>query len=173
MDYQTKENWYAVFVATGDEDNVKERINYKLKDHLRAVVPKRKMRERKKGIWEDKIRTLFPGYVLLKGDISSNTYYCLRSIPGVIRILTDINGPQQIHKQEIEIICRLTTYGETIGSSRVYTEGGKIIVMDGPLYGMEGYIQSIDKRKGRVKVSLNLMNEFRIVELCVSLVQLA
>ena len=173
MKYENDVNWYAVFVATGEEDKVKARINFRMQSRLRAIVPKRRLKERKDGKWEDKIRTLFPGYILLSGIISDDIYDLVRDIPGVIRFLRDKDGPLQIHKSEIEVISRLTCDCEIIGYSRVYVTGEKVMVIDGPLYGMEGSIKSIDKRKGRVKVLLNLMNEPRLVELSVALVQSA
>ncbi len=173
MIYENGVNWYAVFVATGEEDKVKARINFRMQGRLRAIVPKRRLKERKDGKWEDKIRTLFPGYILLSGLISDDIYDLVRDIPGVIRFLRDKDGPLQIHKSEIEVISRLTCDCEIIGYSRVYVTGEKVMVIDGPLYGMEGSIKSIDKRKGRVKVLLNLMNEQRLVELSVALVQSA
>ena len=173
MKYNTNEKWYALFVATGEEDNVKERIYFRVQDELRAIVPKRKMRERKEGKWEDKIRTLFPGYVLLNGQMNSDNYRLIRDVPGVIKLLKDSNGPQEITEHEIELISRLTYNNEIIGSSRVYVQGGSVVVIDGPLLGLEGYIQAFDKRKGRVKVLLNLMGEPRAVELSVEMVQSA
>ncbi|MBC8062935.1 MAG: antiterminator LoaP [Clostridiaceae bacterium] len=169
----TNEKWYALFVATGEEDKVKERIYYRIKDELRAVVPKRNIRERKEGKWADNIRIIFPGYVLLNGQINSNNYSLIRDIPGVINLLKDSNGPQEIREHEIELISRLTYNNEIIGRSNIYVQGGQIIVIDGPLLGLEGYIQTIDKRKGRVKVLLNLMGEPRTVELSVEMVQTA
>jgi transcription termination/antitermination protein NusG len=173
MEYDTKEKWYALFVATGQEDKVRERIYFRMKDELRALVPKRRMRERKAGKWEDKIRTLFPGYVLLNGHMNNNKYNLIRDIPGVIRLLKGSDGPQEIDDNEIGLISRLTCDNEIIGRSSIYTQGGEIVVIDGPLLGLEGYITSVDKRKGRVKVILNLMGEARTVELSVAMVQSA
>ncbi len=169
--HNTKEKWYALFVATGEEDRVKARINYNFKDELIAFVPKRKMRERKNGKWEEKIRLLFPGYVLLNGRINCMVCNLLRDVPGVIRLLSDKDGPQEIHASEIEIIRILTADNEIIESSNICIEGGRVVVVDGPLLGLDGYIRAIDKRKGRVKVVLDLMGEPRTVELSVALVQ--
>lgn len=83
------------------------------------------------------------------------------------------DGPQEINEYEISTISRLTCNNDIIGSSSVYVQGGTIRVIDGPLLGMEGLIQSIDKRKGRVKVVLNLLGESRTVELSVAMVQTA
>jgi len=173
MEYITKDKWYVLFVATGNEDKVKERIHFRLEDEIKALVPKRRMRERKDGKWEDKIRTLFPGYVLLKGEMSNKKYNLIKDIPGVFRLLMDGGGPQEISEHEIEIISRLTANNEIIERSSVYIQGGEVMVIDGPLLGLEGYIQSIDKRKGRVKVIFNLMGEPRAVELSVEMVQSA
>ncbi len=173
MEYITKEKWYALFVTTGEEDRVKERIYFKIKDEFKALVPKRNMRERKEGKWEDKVRTLFPGYVLLKGQMNSNKYNLIKDIPGVIKLLRDSDGPQEIAEREIGLIARLTADSEIIGRSSVYVQGGDVVVIDGPLLGMEGYIQSIDRRKGRVKIVINLMGEPRTIELSVTMIQSA
>ena len=55
--------WYALFVMTGEEEKVKERLLYRFRgrDDLKIVVPMRKIRERRNGIWEVRLKTLFPG----------------------------------------------------------------------------------------------------------------
>lgn len=164
--------WYALFVITGDEDNVKERLVYRLKESdLKVVVPKRRLRERKGGIWDTKIRTLFPGYILLNGEIHIKEHELLKNVPGVIKLLGDKGKPAEISWYEMDIITRLICNNEIIGCSNIQVENQKIIVIDGPLLGLDGYIQSIDKRKGRAKVRLNLMGEPRVVELSIAMVQ--
>ncbi len=166
--------WYALFVMTGEEDNVKERILYRLKDKdLNVIVPKRLLRERRQGVWENKLRTLFPGYVLLNGYVGIEDYYSLKGIPGLITILKDRNGPLAMSENELGIISRLIKDDATAGISAVLIEGSRVVVVDGPLLGLDGYIQSIDKRKGRVKVRLSLYGEVKLVELSVSMVQSA
>lgn len=165
------EEWYALFVKTGEEDNIKERLMFRLKDSgIRAVVPKRCMRERRQGKWENKIRTLFPGYILLNGNISECNYDLFNNVPGVIRLLKDHSGPKEINPHEMIIINRLICNNDIIGFSSAYFEGESIVVTNGPLLGMEGNIIAVNKRKGRAKVRLNIMGEPRIVELCISFV---
>lgn len=158
LDTNVRNKWYALFVATGDEDNVKERLQFRFKNsNLRVLVPKRRMKERKNGKWEYKIRTLFPGYVLLNGYLGTEEYYFLKGIPGIIKLLKANKDILEIEEHEIALLNRLICNSEVIGSSQVYMEGNRVIVVDGPLLGMEGFIDSIDKRKGRAKVMLNLM----------------
>jgi transcription termination/antitermination protein NusG len=166
--------WHALFVVTGDEDKVKERLQFRFKNSdLRILVPKRKLKERKNSNWEFKIRTLFPGYVLLNGYIGVEEYYSLKNVPGIIKTLRNNDGLLEISEYEISLINRMICNNDVIGCSNIYVEGSTVIVIDGPLLGMEGYIVSIDKRKGRAKVRLNLMGEARIVELSISIVQAA
>ena len=168
---QDDNNWYAVFVVTGDEDNVKRRLEYWFQDKFKVFVPKRLLRERKGGIWSDNVRILFPGYVLLKGNIDIEKYYQLKNIPGLLKLLGNGCEPLKIDQQEIEIIYRLAGNDEMIGFSKVMIENGKVIVMDGPLLDMEGYILHIDYRKGRAKVRLDFLGEERTVELGISVLQ--
>lgn len=164
--------WYAIFVKSGEEDCVKERLQYKFNNtNLRVLVPKRKIRERKNGKWDFTIRTLFPGYVLLNGSLGVNEYYDMKGTPGIIKLLGDKNGPLEIRENEIIVISRLITDNEIIGISNVFVENGHVIVTDGPLLGVDGLIQSIDKRKGRVKVRLDFIGEQRLVELSVNMLQ--
>ncbi|MDF2524682.1 MAG: hypothetical protein K0R31_2323 [Clostridiales bacterium] len=166
--------WYALFVETGEEDRVKERLNYKLKDSdLVVISPKRLLRERRKGIWETITRPLLPGYILINGCIATEEYYAMKGVPGLIKILHDKNGPLAIHENELGIIRRLIKDHEAVGASNIFVQGSRIIVIDGPLYGMEGFIESIDTRKGRAKVRLNFLGELKMVDLSISMVQSA
>lgn len=169
---RTCEKWHAIFVRSGEEDRVKERLLYKFgQDGPRIIVPKRKLKERKQGKWEIKVRVLFPGYVLLNGHIGVEEYYLMKNTPGIIDILRDKSGLLVIQEDEIRVIKSLICDSEIISTSRVYMDGSRVIVVDGPLLGMEGLIESIDKRKGRVKVKINFIGQPRTVELSVSMVQ--
>lgn len=168
---ESKDNWYALFVETGQEDNVKERINYRLKDRYKILVPKRKLRERKGCIWKDKVRLLFPGYVLLNGYVGIEDYSLFKDIPGIYKLLKSGFDPLKIEPNEMEIINKLVCNNETIEISNILVENGKVLVVDGPLVNLEGQIVSIDRRKGRAKVRLDFLGEDRTVELGVNLLQ--
>ncbi len=160
------EIWHAVFVKTGNEETVKQKIAYTFKEsYIVPVVPKRCIRERKNGIWHNRIRTLFPGYILLKGNITTKDYYILKTVPGILRILKGVNGLYRIEPDEIRVISRLMTEGELIGTSTAFQQGDSIEVIEGPLLGMEGLIQSIDRRKGRAKVNISFLGDIRTVDL--------
>lgn len=163
--------WYALFVLTGEEDNVKERLRYRFEDRYRIVVPKRKLRERKDGTWHDAVRVLFPGYVLVNGQIGIEQYQRFKDVPGLIKLLGSGYEPTRINEREIDIISRLVINDDIIGFSDILVENGAIRVVDGPLLDMEGLIVSIDRRKSRAKVKLHFLGEERTVELGVSVLR--
>lgn len=158
-------------MKTGDEDNVKERIKFKLKDQFNIFVPKRKLREMKNGIWCNKLRILFPGYVILKGEMNNKNYYMFKEIPGVINILKSDTSILMIGKDEVQVISKLVSNGDILVSSRAVSHNGKIKILDGPLKTLEGSIVSINKRRNRAKVNINFMGELRTVELGLTIVK--
>lgn len=171
------ENWHALFVHTGREDYIKKLIEccltYDKMNDLRLIVPKRRLRERKGGVWTDVVRALFPGYILINSDENTEWSQQFKDIAGVVRILRNGHELAQIMRSEIEVINRLIINGDLIGYSTVLAEGSAIKVIEGPLLSMEGYIQSIDVRKGRAKVSLDFLGEQRTVDLGINIIRTA
>ena len=164
-------NWYAVFVKSGQENKVKERLEYRFENKFRIIVPKRKLKERKGGVWSYVIRPLFPGYVLVNGKIDVEEYYGFKNVPGLFKLLCSGREPARIEPNEMEIISRLICNSEVIGFSDVLMEDGRVVVVDGPLVSMEGRILRINRRKGRAQVLLSFMGEPRVVELGINVLQ--
>lgn len=163
--------WYAAFTQTGEEDNVKIRLYKNLPNDFRFIVPKRVLKERKSGIWKEVTRTLFPGYILIEGNIDVESNIAIRNTLGLVKILELEGEPLIVHPQEVEIINRLTMNEELIKASKAYYQGDQIVITSGPLQGNEGLIESVNKRKGRAKVRLNFFGEARVVELGIELIQ--
>jgi transcriptional antiterminator NusG len=165
-------DWHALFVKTGDEENVRERINYRVNEKFKVVIPKRILKERKKGIWSTKEKIMFPGYVLLKGILTIEEYYKFNNIPGIINFLKAEKSILKIRKDEVYVLERLLNEGEKIGFSKAIIEGKDVNILEGPLKGMEGQIVSINKRKSRAKVNISFMDNLKTVELGVDFLQI-
>lgn len=137
---------------------------------MRILIPKRKIIERRGGRNYEKIKTLLPGYVLIKADMSKELYYELKTVPNLIRVLKDDSEPVEVLEQEIAVILALTDNGDVIDFSSVYKVGNAIKVIDGPLKGLEGIIESYDHRKKRIKIRLDFMDRTRRIDLGAHLV---
>jgi len=165
MEKSRLNNWYAIFVLTGEEDNVKERLKFKLGEEVRLAVPKRRIKERKEGKTREVVKTLFPGYVLIQGDVTEDICMQFRDVPGLVKILGDKGLPYSIDPYEIELISNLIVEDEVIGYSTVLYENGCVRVIDGPMVNLQGDIVSIDRRKGRAKIRVNFCGDERTIDL--------
>ncbi|WP_297420779.1 antiterminator LoaP [Clostridium sp.] len=171
MYFQKNDAWYALFVNTNQEEKIKEILEKKMGDGHRFIVPTRELKERKSGEWRVMRRKLFPGYILMKASMNIEVYYKLKKIPGIIKLLRDDNEVLAVDEKELITLKKLLGNEESnIGISKLYKENDEIRIVAGPLSGMEGQIRKLDFRKGRAKVNLSFMNEERIVELGIELV---
>ena len=154
--------WYALFVKTGEEEDMRKYLETLLPDiNMKILIPKRKLQERRKGKVYEVIRTLLPGYVLVKTEMDVDFYYRLKKLPGLLKILRDESEPLPIPEHEIAVILALTNQGDVIEFSEIYKEGDRIKVARGPMKGLEGIIESYDHRKKRLKIRLEILGQVK------------
>lgn len=171
MNLQDKEAWYVLFVSSNQEEKVKKILEKEIGDEFKFIVPTRELRERKDGKWLNVKRKLFPGYVLIKGIMNIDIYYKLKKINGIIKLLSNEEEILTVDENELRILkILIDNDGNNIGISSLYKENDVVKIIAGPLMGLEGQIIKIDYRKGRAKVSLRFMNEERVVELGIEVV---
>lgn len=165
--------WYALHVQTGQEEVVRKQLYKRLADsEFRCLIPKRKIPEKSKGIQIDKIRVMFPGYVLINLRMSTDTYYTIKNIPKVYRLLnsppsvctkgekkTDYypdNFFKEIPEEEIEVVLSLINQDEILEYSEICIKDSCWFVKSGPLKEMEGIIRKLNKHTKRAKVAINI-----------------
>jgi len=169
------EKWYVIYTRTGDELKVKRLIELlfcKLKrKSIRVLIPKRAIIERKGKNRVEKIKSLFPGYVFIKTCMSYELYNDIKRLPRFLKFLKDEAEPAEVREEEIKIILSLVGDSDIVGFSTGIKIGGKVKIIDGPLKGFEGLIEKIDKRKGRVKVRLNVSGNVNLVDLGIRIVE--
>jgi len=171
MEFESDRKWYAIFVETGQEENFERLLNVLYPDdNIQILIPKRKLIERRQGKTYEITKKLFPGYVLVKTQMNTEIYYKLSRLPRVYGVLKDESEPVPIRDEEMAVILSLTSDGETIGFSEVYKEGERIVVINGPLKGLEGIIEKFDARKRRVKVRIQFLGREKRIDLGAHLV---
>ncbi|TCK93129.1 transcriptional antiterminator NusG [Natranaerovirga hydrolytica] len=167
-----KEKWYALFVESNKEKKVKQLLEKTMAQDYKIIIPTRELKERKNGKWYHKKRKLFPGYVLIKGYIDTQAYHDIKNTPGIVEVLKTNEELLTIDEKELEVLKLLIDNKDNnIGVSKLYKEDDTIQIIEGPLKGLEGYIVHVNHRKGRAKVKINFMNDERIVELGVEIVE--
>ena len=154
-------SYFAVQVKTGREEiflkSAKKVLDSK---DVTFLWPRKNLRIRRRGKWQDKVASVYPGYIFLETQkIDNDLYWALRKTQGFYRFLRDNQNIEPLSKNDEEILKHFISCGEIIEKSRVaFDENDRIHIISGPLKGLEGLIVKVNRRKGRVKIRLNLYN---------------
>ena len=158
---------YVVQVMTGDEERVRRLAAPDLEQNGAEILwPRRSLNIRRRGKIVHSVAPIFPGYVILQTpELTQELLLAVRRTPGVIRFLRGNDDVRRVEGHELAMIRHLLGFGEIAAQSRVtFDENSRIVVVDGPLSGLEGRIVKVDKRKRRAKIKLDLYDESFLID---------
>ena len=165
-------NWYIVQAYSGFEKKVVESIKDELKKHKLSdkldeiLVPTHQVTEVKKGKRTKKEKKFFPGYVLIKIDLTKEIYHMIKNLQKVSGFLGSGEKPTPISDNEIKRILGQVSDNAVIQKAGVSFEiGEKVKVCDGPFASFNGLIEEIDEEKSRLKVSVSIFGRATPVDL--------
>ena len=165
-------NWYIVQAYSGFEKKVVESIKdtltkSKLESHLGEIlVPTHEVTEVKKGKRTKKKRKYFPGYVLVKLEMTKQVYHLIKNIQKVSGFLGSEGKPNPISDTEIQRILSQVSESAINQKSGISFEiGEKVKVCDGPFASFNGLVEEIDEEKSRLKVSVSIFGRATPVDL--------
>ena len=164
--------WYVVNTYSGHENKVKEKLEMRaesmdMQDYIfRVVIPEEKVVEVKDGVTKEKVKKMFPGYILVEMVMTDESWYIVRNTPGVTGFIGSSGKgakPTPLLPQEIDRILA------DMGMSRVETPkdlavGTKVNIIDGPFKGMSGSVDTLDLENGRLNVLIDLFGQETPVE---------
>ena len=148
--------------------NIKEQAEQKgLADHFEEVlVPAEEVVEVRRGQKVNSERKFFPGYVLVKMELTDDAWHLVKNTPKVTGFLGTKTRPSPITEAEAERIMKQTQEGvEHPRPSILFEVGEQVRVADGPFTSFNGTIEEVDEEKGRVKVSVSIFGRSTPVEL--------
>jgi transcriptional antiterminator NusG len=167
-----KKEWYVVNTVTGYEYKVKEKLemminSMELHDNIyRVVVPEQKIVEVKDGVKKEKVKKMFPGYVLVEMVMSDESWYIVRNTQGVTGFIGSSGKgakPIPLLPQEVDKI--LSSMGMSrLDVSKDLDIGKKVKILDGPFKDMVGKIDSIDLKSQKVNIIVDLFGQETSVE---------
>ncbi len=133
-------------------------------------APQRAINIRSQGVIKQSISAVFPGYVFVEADEETGITghkLAFRRTSGFYRFLKSNQNISPLTGRDLELALHfIKKVGPVAGSSRVYfNEESRIMVIDGPLLGLEGKIVKVDKRKGRAKIKLDLYGDSFSIDL--------
>jgi transcriptional antiterminator NusG len=165
--------WYVVHAYSNFENKVAEAIRegaaQRGLSHLFGdiLVPKERVTEVRRGRKVDTERKFFPGYVLVKMEMTDHAYHLIKNTPKVTGFLgADKSKPLPIPESEALRIAQQVQEGVERPKTTISFEvGEKVRVNDGPFASFEGFVEEVDEGRSRVKVAVSIFGRPTPVEL--------
>ena len=173
--------WYVVNTYSGHESKVKEKLEMRansmdMKDYIfRVIIPEQKEIETKDGVSKEKVKKMFPGYILVEMVMSDEAWYVVRNTPGVTGFIGSSGKgakPTPLQPYEVDNILR------NMGISRLDVDkeleiGAKVKIIAGAFTGMYGTIESLDLPNQKLVLNVDLFGQETSVEVELSQIELA
>jgi len=164
--------WYIVQAYSNFEqkvaDAILEQVAQKGLGELisEVLVPTEEVVEVRKGRKVQVPRRFFPGYVLVKMQMTDETYHLIKSTPKVTGFLGSGNRPTPISEKEVSHIMHQVEEGvERPRPSVTYEIGEQVRVIDGPFQSFSGLVEDVDMERARLKVAVSIFGRATPVEL--------
>lgn len=165
-------HWYVLHVYSGFEkkvaDSIKEQARQKGMDERfeEVLVPTEEVVEMRRGQKINAERKFFPGYVLIKMDLSDESWHLVKDTPKVTGFLGSKGKPIPISESEANRILHQVQEGvERPKPSIVFEIGEQVRVSDGPFTSFNGMVEEVDEERARIKVSVSIFGRSTPVEL--------
>ena len=173
-------DWYVVHSYAGYEKKVKGSLQNRIQslnmeDYVFQIeVPEEEITEIKNGQRKQVKRNVFPGYVLVRMDLTDESWSCVRNTPGVTGFVGNAHHPSPLSLDEVENILspRPAKAGAKADIKLVDFEiGESVTVMDGPFATLPATISEIMPEQAKLKVLVSIFGRETPVELHFNQVQ--
>ena len=122
-----------------------------------VFVPVEEVVELRRGRKVNAERKFFPGYVLVKTDMTEDAYHLIKNVPKVTAFLGSSGHPTPITDAEADRILRQVREGvERPKPSIAFDIGEQVRVCDGPFTSFSGMVEDVDEERSRLKVSVSI-----------------
>jgi transcription termination/antitermination protein NusG len=164
--------WYVIHVYSGFEKKVATSIREQAEQKGLSekfdeiLVPTEEVVEVKRGSKVSAERKFFPGYVLIKMEMSDETWHLVKNTAKVTGFLGGRGRPSPISDHEAARIIHQVQEGiERPKPSVTFEVGEQVRVRDGPFTSFNGLVEEVDEEKSRIKVAVSIFGRATPVEL--------
>ena len=175
-----KKEWYVVNTVTGYEYKVKEKLEMMMvnseevaKSIFRVIVPEQTFVEYKDGVKKEKVKKMFPGYVLVEMIMSDEVWFIVRNTQGVTGFIGSSGKgakPIPLFPEEVERILSSMNQNK-INIEKDLKPDNKVKIVDGPFKGMIGKISNYDLESKKVNLLVDLFGQETPVEVELSQIE--
>jgi transcription termination/antitermination protein NusG len=164
--------WYVIHTQTGAEEKAKAGLESRmastdLKNYVgEIVVPTEQVSEIRGGKKRITSRKFFPGYILVKMEMTKESWYLVKTTPGITGFIGPGRRPTPISDDEVFSIIRRTEDTETKPSPKITFEIGEAIrISEGPFANFNGSVMEVYPDRGKLKVSVSIFGRSTLVEM--------
>ena len=164
--------WYVIHVYSGFERKVAQSIEEQavqkgMEDMIEQVmVPMEEVVEMRRGAKVAAERKFFPGYVLIRMDLTDETWHLVKNTAKVTDFLGGQGRPTPIRDSEADRILNQVKEGvDRPKPSVIFEIGEEVRVCDGPFNSFNGMVEDVDEERARLKVSVSIFGRATPVEL--------
>ena len=176
-----EKQWYVVNTYSGHENKVKEKLEMRansmdMKDYIfRVIVPEQKEVEVKDGVSKEKVKKMFPGYILVEMVMSDEAWFVVRNTPGVTGFIgSSGKGAKPTPLQPYEVDRSLQNMGiSRLDVDKELEPGAKVKIIAGAFTGMYGTVESLDLPNQKLTLNVDLFGQETSVEVELSQIELA
>jgi len=165
-------NWYVVHTYSGFESKVKSSIEQRvaalgLSEKLSQIlIPTEEVVELKKGKRTVSSRKFFPGYLLIKMEMSEQLWYLVKNTPKVTGFVGPATQPTPVPEEQVRTILEQVEEGAERPKHKVmFLRGESVRVIDGPFQNFTGLVDEVKPDKGRLKVMVSIFGRPTPVDL--------
>jgi transcriptional antiterminator NusG len=167
-----RHRWYIVHAYSNFEKKVAEAIREQAKSSgledkfSEILVPTEDVVEIRRGRKINTERKFFPGYVLVKMEMTDEAYHLVKNTPKVTGFLGSGSKPIPVTEAEVERIVGAVEEGvERPRPTIRFDIGEKVRVTDGPFQSFDGVVESVDEERARLRVSVSIFGRATPVDL--------
>jgi transcriptional antiterminator NusG len=164
--------WYVVHSYAGYENKVKANLETRItslnmEDFIFQIeVPTEEVTQVKGGKRQTVQQKVFPGYLLVRMDLTDESWSAVRNTPGVTGFVGQTSRPSPLTKAEVLKILAPVKEKKVVVPSKVDFEVGEsVTVMDGPFATLPATISEINTDHQKLKVLVSIFGRETPVEL--------
>jgi len=169
-----RHKWYIVQAYSNFEKKVAQHLTDQAKlmglseNFSEILVPTEDVVEIRRGRKVNSERKFFPGYVLVKMELTDEAYHLVKNTPKVTGFLGAAGGtkPLPVSEREVQNIIGQVEEGVERPKPTIRFDIGETVkVIDGPFASFDGQVESVDEDNARLRVAVSIFGRPTPVDL--------